>query len=70
MAFVLSSFVPDRSHFCALGRLCFVTVAFPGYVHLYFHKYLKSMVTLSGVGTGGDITDINAETHINASILL
>ena len=33
--FVLSLFAPHLSFFGASGRLCFVIVAFPGYLHLY-----------------------------------
>ena len=32
---VSSSYVPHRSFFGALGRICFVTVVFSGYLNLY-----------------------------------
>ena len=34
--FVLPLFVPHLTFFGALGRLCFVSVAFPGFLHLFF----------------------------------
>ena len=37
MAFVLSLFVLNLSFFGASGEMYFVTVAFPGYLHLYFY---------------------------------
>ena len=33
--------------FGALGRLCFVIVAFPGYLHLYFYP-IEKVATLKG----------------------
>ena len=36
MSFVLPVFVPHVSFFAHLGMACFVIVAFPGYLYLYF----------------------------------
>ena len=36
VVFVLFLFVPHLSFFRASGRLCFVNVAFPGYLDLHF----------------------------------
>ena len=37
----LSLFVPHLSFFAVWGGLCFVIVAFPGYLHLYFYTVMS-----------------------------
>ena len=40
VAIVLSSFVHRRFVLCTSGRLCFVIVAFPGYLHIFLHDQI------------------------------
>ena len=45
VAFGLSLFIPHHAFFCAIGRLCFMILAFPGYLHLHLACHVWYFIT-------------------------